>query len=625
MKHALKAAPLLILISVLSSCSSVIKCYVNREYPPVSTIDKRIEATRNALANLDTVAPVIGDFAMTETALQKITLAAFEDANHEYEVNSKLVDSVSLRSVSCQLHKQELEIQASIIVRMTFGKFKITLPTVVSASASPYMASDTLFLNPSFNRVHVQKIRLRRGWLGLRDIRPLRVFIIRVLNEYLDNANALIKNYFVVLPSLKGDSVDLRDWVKSKEQVTIGGNTVVELASIHPAASLMLNDTTLHLLMQEQDTMPPPILTEGTGKARAGKSQLLRQLHAKLVQAHEYCTKHTFETETAVHPYEIRSRISTVFLQEYINTSLASTHVTATYGLSYLVNIPEDEVKVKRPELHCDCPAYCDRFVPSRKVLGVETNLAHPLCKKLCKEKGFDWLFRKMPVYHACRVLEEKFPDTLHIGWIDKTGVSLTGQLHFDLERVRFEDLFSTVDADLAAKAEGRVAYHSRFTTVGDLGMPNFTFVLTGCSEIGIDAESDVSAVLPSLPEVTISQRKEGSMIFLSIETKPFEAPLEITPPPGLAIFKKVSNYFTCGFGVQLSGVVHGLAAMNAHHLFPTLKDKIDLAIKGKCNYKNDGLSFDVPLKVPALTYKRRIVIEPYWFRSAIVGIGTIQ
>lgn len=192
---------------------------------------------------------------------------------------------------------------------------------------------------------------------------------------------------------------------------------------------------------------------------------------------------------------------------------------------------------------------------------------------------------------------------------------------------IRFADSLRTLSALDGVRADGGLLFRSRFTALKHITVEGAALLLLGgCSNIELPLSASVQGTLAANPEIRLAYTREKDALIIGVSTGAFECPIELSPSPSEALITDMRNYFTCPLGLSVDGLSVAIGAINGGHLYPAkMREAIDLAVKGKFLYKHDGLQLDIPLRVPLKTLAMNVSVEPYWFRSAIVGVGKLQ
>ncbi len=185
---------LIAMLVFFSGCSPILRNYVNRKYPPVSSVEKSIQSVKEAKERLGQLEQVDLGAKLSRSFLDS-TLQRYITSLLKTSPNLGIdgVDSVQLTSRPIfSLGMQELQIQADFkfFISPTV-KYVKTVDITFSGRLSPSVIADSLILRPSFQRVHINELKLRK-WLYLGKAAKLAVNALCL--RFMDNLNGQIKD-----------------------------------------------------------------------------------------------------------------------------------------------------------------------------------------------------------------------------------------------------------------------------------------------------------------------------------------------------------------------------------------------------------------------------------------------
>lgn len=562
---------------------------------------------------IDTAQQAVADLTVKRMLIDTIVAEVFRSSNRSFNIRQHPLDSLAITSISVQLHPQEVRIRACATLWLRHDRYKARIPLTVSASCSPFFRRDTLFLNPSFNRIVLERIQMSNGWLKCRDISPLRSLLNRILKDYLDNANAFVPDYFLTLPTLGGGTVDLGRYLASDPGTILTGDQKVDLPVLVLGSSVLVTDSSLNLLLQERThTMYQPVfLDPGIGWSDRRKERMFKQQYRMFIRRYDRVLAATFDPSTAVGSSGIRLRVSTGFAERYLNGALHGLRIGARRSFEAAKDVGDLNVQIRKPAFSCDCKSFCHALHLGRG------------CRWACDIGKF----LPGPVstaYWGCKTLNTLWPERFSIGWIRGTKLALTGDISLVLEDVRLSNGLGRVDAVAGAGFAGRFRFNSAFNAVRNMSIGSIAFsLLSQCPYFDIHLDLSVHAALQERPIVTLSPINSPTGLLLEFSTTSFQGTLALEPPPAVALFSNIADHFTCPLGMSILGGGVAMATILPDRLYPEgVRDVLAAVIDGGYTYSHQGLRFSVPIRFPVLTKYRPIRVVAKWYPTAIVASG---
>jgi hypothetical protein len=188
---------LLLAISLLSTgCAGIIKNYVNKKYPPVSSLDKSAEAVKLSNTELAALAEPDLGIVLSEPLLVNVFRQTFGSL---YASNPTLgIPQVSrieiLDSPRYTLGQQEIISSARLRIHVKDNKWVDRFEIEFTGRTAVSIATDSLWINPSFQRVRIEKLKLKKLIILSGAAKEA---INALTRSFMDNINGQIKNQLV--------------------------------------------------------------------------------------------------------------------------------------------------------------------------------------------------------------------------------------------------------------------------------------------------------------------------------------------------------------------------------------------------------------------------------------------
>lgn len=178
---------------LITSCSSLIKGYVNRKYPPVSSVAKSTAAVEESIQQMQ---------GLTHVDLgAKISKTYMDTIFHNYFAQMLAKDSsLGIGGISSiqviqypelSLGRQELILTSTLKFNLSGNKYVKYVQVNFSGRIAPSIIEDSLILRPSFQRINIQQLKLTKClFLGS----AAKLAVNALCQSFMDNINGQIKN-----------------------------------------------------------------------------------------------------------------------------------------------------------------------------------------------------------------------------------------------------------------------------------------------------------------------------------------------------------------------------------------------------------------------------------------------
>lgn len=182
----------------LTACGPAIRKFVNGKYPPVSSVERSAASVQNSLSEMEQLKKADLGVRMDQAFLDSSLQAFFQQL---YEQDPTLgipsIEKLDIeRNPDFKIGKQEMIISAELLFHVKDNKYLKNVTIDFTGRLSPSVNEDSLKISPSFQRMQITKLKLKR-WLFLG--RVAKNAVNSLLKEYMDNINGQIKNLVVKL------------------------------------------------------------------------------------------------------------------------------------------------------------------------------------------------------------------------------------------------------------------------------------------------------------------------------------------------------------------------------------------------------------------------------------------
>jgi hypothetical protein len=189
----LKSAVFILVGLSITGCAPAIRNYVNKKYPPVSSMAKSTEAVKQSIEQLQTL-PQVDLGAKISKELLDSTFHMFFDSllakNNTLGIQG--LDKIDVIRVPIfSLGKQELLISSTLKFTLKNNKYLKDIQIAFSGRVAPSISADTLFLRPSFQSVRIEQLHLRKClFLG----KVAKEAVNAICANFMDNINGQIRD-----------------------------------------------------------------------------------------------------------------------------------------------------------------------------------------------------------------------------------------------------------------------------------------------------------------------------------------------------------------------------------------------------------------------------------------------
>jgi hypothetical protein len=191
--------PVLVVIVLalqLSSCGALIKNYINKQYPPVSSLDKQAEAVRVSEAQLAALTQPDLGLVLEAPLLTRSFQAAFRQlyANDPTLGIKGLSRIEIIDSPSFAFGEQQIISSARLRFHVRDNKYVKRADIYFTGLTALSFSTDSLLADPSFQRIEVRNLKLRKFMVFSGAAKAL---INSLLRSFMDNINGQINKQVV--------------------------------------------------------------------------------------------------------------------------------------------------------------------------------------------------------------------------------------------------------------------------------------------------------------------------------------------------------------------------------------------------------------------------------------------
>lgn len=216
-------------------CGPAIKKFVNQKYPPVSSIEKSAVSVKNSISELDKLPKIDLGIRLDESFLDSTLLLYFNDL---YKTAPNLgipsIEKIEIVNIpKFSIAKQEIIVSAGLTFLLKENKYLKNISIDFSGRLSPSMNEDSLIISPSFERIHITKIKLKR-WLFLGSVAKEAINII--CQNFMNNINGRIKTFVVKINYPPFPEKPLSSLLGADENISVTNDYTFKLQrkTLHP-------------------------------------------------------------------------------------------------------------------------------------------------------------------------------------------------------------------------------------------------------------------------------------------------------------------------------------------------------------------------------------------------------
>lgn len=506
-----------ILLSMLSGCSAFIKSQINKKFPPVNSIEKKIESVCQNIRVSDTSKVYDASISVSEPVLDTILGKTLAGQTKVIKFKDSRIDSLTLLTASKELEKQTLTLQSNQIVHFNFKRLKY-VRYMVSASTSPYFSLDTLFTNPYFNSVRIERIKYRG--LGIFTKRKIIYSLINnLITEHLDNINGQVKNYFVVVKPLPGGNKKVSELLEKEEEIIVDKDATIEFPQLTANTAVRINEANLQLLLAVNKPVIDSyfVCTGTTGLTGREKKELFDRLFDTLTSRWNYINKKDFDPIPGEDSMLFAVKIRNGFLADNLNSAFNNLDFQFHSVQPFAMGVPRTDVHINRPDIGCPNWKWC---------------LIHPAVCVACKLTQF---------------LLGRLPAEIKVGSF-AGNLDGDGTLGVNLKKLYVNSEFSSILISKQLGFSGNLNYDFNF-------LSNGIAIILACPIVQFKGSPMIRGTIanPDLA-VSIEKRNTDTNCHVRISFDPIRYRINLSPSPVVEAFTNIRNYLTCNMTLLATG-----------------------------------------------------------------------
>lgn len=187
-----------------------------------------------------------------------------------------------------------------------------------------------------------------------------------------------------------------------------------------------------------------------------------------------------------------------------------------------------------------------------------------------------------------------------------------------------FQWTISSIDGNAQATitnqlaVEGDIGYDFNFSPFNKFKIGAAVFgILTQCLNLELKGDPAASGTIPNDLAVKLTKQQAGKASNLNIAIQLFQATVNLSGSPGLAVLTDFKNYFTCNLGYSVAGFLFAMAHVVPEQVIPDkFRDYFDVLTKGRIDSTFEVKPFTIPLSFKTKTILGESQADMLWGRS---------
>jgi hypothetical protein len=629
----------LLLIVNLTSCSAIFRSYVNKKYPPVSSLQKSAASVQASLAGLDKLPKSGIGIRLKESYLDNL-LDSFllSTLIHDSTLGIKDIGQLQFMSPPVfALGEQEILTSASIRISNIQNKYVKEVEMSISGRISPFFSGDTLLLAPSFSSLHVSKLQLTKciilGNLARNAVNDL-------VSSYMDNINGALNSFAVKIsyPPLPREPLSQLLGTDASIQVITDDTFSLRPRRLDPI--LLVDTASLNILSDV-------IVDTGSAPPKSGPSPLVPANSAAITQS-QFAALYkqldtTFwqnwnlylDTVSRLLPPTALVNLSYVTLSDMMNELWADADFTLKYNFTTSANLNQQTItlgQIAEP----DCSTIPFNFSPNNcnnvlsncgscswwdapcwvgvgicetangaKYLACQASNAAKLAAA-----SAEWVAAKALCYTEVAGVFIVNKLILPVGVFNGTASAagnITGTLNHTVPG-GIESLGFTAQLHANVNANANISFiPSGLAGLLICQLP--TAVIINNYQIPLD--------IPATPvNATMQRLTQNGQTILQVNTGNVTFPIQFPQPLILYILSQPQLVLSCSLGIFLGVSVGSVLALAGN---PTFKNYLNAAFGGVYNWQfQKNLDINLP-PIPISTNFTHTTLLPSWGTNSLI------
>lgn len=546
MKQFLKTVILVVAALNLFSCKPV-KMYVNREFPPISTIDQQYASTDVNLKELNDFNSHIG------VHIDKDVINQYLPKELKKAAEAVKSDDVILKSIAPKLSfdKQGIFVAADFLINIP--KYNADIEGTFSGVTALSTVKDSLYLRNAIQSLKVSNVKfLKRPKLSGKALAKL---ITPILKHFIDNANGEIFKKPTVINIGWGEVYKLKLKEIFKDQNTEVSIDSIMVSRFVKKTSIRVKSEGISLMAELQENKPVIDALKG-GQTQGRTNSELNKLFKEYNEKFDSIWTQIYE------PIDVAS-LTTVNISKSEIATILNTAFSKPITLKQSFEIPKstfnEKLEVKRGDIDCQkvrtpfsypdfngdsCDWNCMRTItvgvcPICRRVRVEDPAcaaSRRACRLRVEAERIVWQAARETarIAHqveneakvaACNVWRETL-DFLALGRF-KGSVSGNAKAIINFDSLQFSQTLSEINLKFSGNVNGALDSNIELIPI-DLGHVFFCF-----TSYEKNTNSNVSVNIPNNTlRVGINSESEGENLILKIKPNKIKYNASVSPSP---------------------------------------------------------------------------------------------
>ncbi len=606
MKPSFKSLLLLLTTALLYNCKPL-KTLLNREFPPLTTVDQQYTSIEHNLSGLENFKPHIG------INIEKNTVIRYVLPELKKAVDSLNNETVTIQNFEPTLsfEKQGIFIAADFSITLSKEHAKIkghfTGATTVSTQA------DSLYLRSAISSLNIHSIRFTKK-TGLTK-RALAKLIAPVLKNYIENINGELFKKPTVIYVGWGETykLSLKDMFKDPKIEIIADS--IKLSRFIRQSSIRLKTNGISVMLELADTKPT-LVPSATVILKPRTESEMSRLFTKFNDAFDTSWLTTFE---AIDPkVSVSSSISKAEIAGILNEAL-SKPITMKQAFLVPESTFDQKLEVKKEDIDCQkvrtdfsypdfngasCDWDCTKKVC---VLGKCVYFDDPAClasRAACRTKREAERVLWQAARETARIahqaeneakvgacnLQRELTGLLALGKF-KGAISGSGKASVHFNSFHFNEDLSEITLNYSGDVNAKLKSNLELKPV-DLG---YIFFCYGNYDKTIS--SDIALTIPQASsKISITSSREDENLNLHIKLDKISYNASIEPSPLHVLLKDPVFHAQCPISTIL-GIGAGATAVGKLLKMVKLAPEQELLLMGKAKGEYGIDEMQIPFK----------------------------
>lgn len=563
-------------------CSLFIKGQINKKFPPVNPIEKKIHSVCQNIKMSDTTKLYDGEISVSKKLVETAIVKTLKEDIKEIKFTDARIDSLSIITVTDRFSLQELILESDQVANFNYKRLK-KVSYSVSAATSPYYSNDTLFVNPFFNSLKIKSIKF--GGLGFLTKRKIIYTLINnIIYSHLDNLNGKIKNYYFVINPVPEDKKMVSSLLKKKsENITIEKDAAIRFEKKTPNIAIKIDTGGIQILLAvnksiNDDNFKCPDIN---GLKKKEKNKLFSKLYDEFCIKWNVIDRNHFDASTPGSDYFTRIKIRNGFLADNINHGFRDMDFRFRMNKEFTADIARSGIYIPKPGLGCPSPLRC---------------LIIPQYCIAC---------------NAAKIALRLLPSRIRVGSFGG-GVNGSGSINCNLGTIKVNESFSTITISKTLGFSGKLNYD--FSYFGD-GLGG---IVLACPVLQFKGNPVINGgILNPELRVNVEKKNTDTNCIVKVNFDPVTYAVQLNPPPIVETFQNIRNHLTCNMTLLAGGFALGMVIGNTFDLDEPVKI-MNAALTGRYDSEYQINSIDYPIIFHTKTKYAEMKLKSFWGKKSV-------